>query len=111
MDSRRELADRLVASLPQSATASPATVITWVVHTLDRTGYLRGITPDAPLAEPVPLGTVVLARHQRIDAPAEHFTKFTMSTSAHSTSRWISERGVPTTWAMLINPEIIKEQG
>lgn len=111
MDSRRELADRLTQALPSQACDTPGSVIAWTIHTLERTGYLRGLTPDAPLAEPVPLGTVVLARYRTVDAPAEYYTKFQMASSTHSTSRWISERGVPTTWAQLINPEIIKEQG
>ena len=111
MDSRRELADRLTQALPSQACDSPAGVVTWVIHTLDRTGYLRGLTPDAPLAEPTPIGTVVLARYRSVDAPAEHFTKFQTASSVHSTSRWISERGIPTSWAALVNPEIIKEQG
>jgi hypothetical protein len=75
--------------------------IGWVLDELEE---MRLLVFDAPpMREPVELGTVVSAS-TRTSPNREYWTRFTNRERVHSTQCWINERGIPASWADLVNP-------
>jgi hypothetical protein len=75
--------------------------IAWTLDALERMDFIA--FGDTAMREPTTLGTVVSAS-TRTDAHRQFWTRFTNRERVHSTQCWINDRGIPASWADLVNP-------